>query len=183
MNIWPRNAAKFGLVPVVSGIRSGTSSDASSGGAPTVPDGGICSAGSEYGLVGVDLAAGAGPLVVMPTVVNRPAGTDAEVVELRRDRRHGVAAQRHRAEVAGAEIGDVADLPTSVQVVPLVEYCAVAVPPWPASQVEGGERGGDADVERRVELVGAVLDADELDLAVVAPVRTSTTLIQFAGSL
>ena len=44
--------AKFGFVPVVSGIRSGTSSDASLGATPTVPDGGICSAGSEYGLVG-----------------------------------------------------------------------------------------------------------------------------------
>ena len=33
----------------MSGIRSGTSSAASLGAAPTVPDGGISSAGSEYG--------------------------------------------------------------------------------------------------------------------------------------
>ena len=43
VSVWPRYSARFGFVPVVSGIRSGTSSAASLGATPTVPDGGICS--------------------------------------------------------------------------------------------------------------------------------------------
>ena len=36
-------------MPDVSGIRTGTSSNVSSGAGPRVPDGGISSAGNEYG--------------------------------------------------------------------------------------------------------------------------------------
>ena len=74
VSVCPRNSARFALVPDVSGIRSGTSSTLSLSGVPTLPDNGISSAGSEYG-VGL-------PLIwlnwrvserVMPTVVNRLA--------------------------------------------------------------------------------------------------------------
>ena len=72
VKVWPRNAARFGTSPLVSGIRSRISSWSSSGAAPTVPDGGISSAGSEYrvGLPKIPLLARVSERV-MPIVVKR----------------------------------------------------------------------------------------------------------------
>ena len=63
-------------MPLVSGMRSGTLSAASSGAGPTDFDGGISSAGSEYrGLPKISLFARVSKRV-MPMVVNSVASAD-----------------------------------------------------------------------------------------------------------
>ena len=78
---WPRNAAKLGSTPVVSGIRNGTSSCESCGEVRTIePDAGIGSAGSEYGGLPLIWLFARLAVFVIPTVSNRFAAS-AEVAQ------------------------------------------------------------------------------------------------------